>query len=53
MKSVKIQIPIRDQLLIGLLKSPPQPRPHRERGQSQPIKDHVSDASGEKQPPSV
>jgi hypothetical protein len=42
-----------DELLLKLLKTPPQPRPKRERGQPNPIQNHVSCASARKREPSA
>jgi hypothetical protein len=43
----------RDALLLRLLKTSPQPRPHRERGERKSTREGVSSASAEKPAPSV
>jgi hypothetical protein len=43
----------RDELLLRLLKTPPQPRPKRERGKGKPTQISPKRASGEKPAPTV
>jgi hypothetical protein len=43
----------RDALLRRLLKTPPQPRPKRERGEGKPTRKTVKHASGGKRVPSA
>jgi len=43
----------RDELLMRLLKTPPQPRPKRERGKERPTKVSEKSASAEKHEPSA
>jgi len=43
----------RDELLLRLLKTPPQPRPKRERGKGKPTRNPASRASAGKREPSA